>query len=106
MKDTKMLIVIVKHGQAKHLINLLNPTHFESVTVLKGEGTINPMLYASMVNLNQDIKRDIMILQVNAEYLSDVQAILKREAKLDKSHTGIMFTVPLTDLVVGKKEEA
>lgn len=106
MKDTKMLIVIVKHGQAKQLIDLLKPTYFESVTVLKGEGTINPMLYASMVNLNQDIKRDIMILQVNEAYLSDVQAILKTEAKLDKKHTGIMFTIPLTDLVVAKQEEA
>lgn len=104
MNDTKILVVIVKHGQAKHLIGLLDPTHFEYVTVIKGEGTVNPMLYASMVNLNQDVKRDIIILQVHAAYVSTVQTILKTEAKLDKKHTGIMFTIPLTDLVNPKKE--
>ncbi|MFW5838616.1 MAG: hypothetical protein ACOC1L_06945 [Bacillota bacterium] len=105
MSNTKILVVIVKHGQAKHLIDLLDPTHFENVTVVKGEGTVNPMLYASMVNLNQDVKRDILILQVNSTYLSDVQALLKNEARLDKKHTGIMFTIPLTDLVSAKKED-
>jgi hypothetical protein len=104
MNATKLLIVIIKHGQAKRLIKLLEPSHVLNVTILKGEGTINPMLYASMVNLNQDVKRDVMIVHVNAEYLSEVQAILKTEVKLDKKHTGIMFTIALNDGVFPKKE--
>lgn len=96
--DYIAIFVIVERGKADHVVEEAKKAGAFGATVFYGRGT-GEKEFKKFFNLNVESSKEIiMILTPNGEKKPIIDAVV-RAGKLDDPGTGILFTVPVGDLI-------
>lgn len=96
--DYVAIFVIVERGKADHVVEEAKKAGAFGATIFYGRGT-GEKEFKKFFNLNVESSKEIIvILTPNSDKKPIMDAVVKA-GKLDDPGTGILFTVPIADLV-------
>lgn len=96
--DYVAIFVIVERGKADHVVDEAKKAGAFGATVFYGRGT-GEKEFKKFFNLNVESSKEIIIILTPANEKGPIKEALVRAGKLDDPGTGILFTVPVGDLV-------
>lgn len=91
--DQKLIVVIVKKGFAVDLIKAAKKKGAEGSTIFYGKGTAEKNIYESILGIEYEPEKEIILLGVNKDVVDDVLEVIVKKAKLKKPGTGIAFVL-------------
>ena len=98
MGSSKIVVSIVKAGYGKRIVRAIDTLGFHSL-IVKGEGSIDPMLPMFFVGLTTNAKRDVVFSFVDECHVEAVQKKSVFLGKLTKKHKGFSFVVDVDEMV-------
>lgn len=98
MLDIKCIIAIVERGKADHIVDEAKTVGATGATIMYGRGTgENEAL--KFFNLKIEASKEIIMILSEKSKFKPIYKKIIEVGKLDQAGTGIIFTVPITNLV-------
>ncbi|MGI6701303.1 MAG: P-II family nitrogen regulator [Christensenellales bacterium] len=93
--DNKLIVAIVKEGLARKVIDAAKESGAEGSTVIYGAGMADESVYRSILGLDYNPEKEIILIGVCAENADKVFEAAEKVINAKKSDTGIVFMLKL-----------
>ncbi len=98
MFDVKCIITIVERGKADEIVEHAKKAGASGATIMYGRGTGEHEI-KRFLNINIDSSKEIIIILAETEKHKQIKNAIIEAGKIKKAGTGIVFTIPITDLI-------
>lgn len=96
--DFEAVFVVVERGKADHIVDEAKKAGAVGATIFYGRGT-GEKEFKKFFNLNVESSKEIIFILIDQEKKELIINALVTAGKLDEPGTGILFTVPVGDLI-------
>lgn len=98
MLDIKCIITIVERGKADKIVEHAKKAGASGATIMYGRGTGEHEI-KRFLNINIDSSKEIIIILTETEKYKQIKEAIIKAGRIKEAGTGIIFTVPVTDLI-------
>lgn len=98
MLDIKCIITIVERGKADKIVEHAKKAGASGATILYGRGT-GEHEAKRFLNINIDSSKEIIIILADEGKYKDIKMAIVEAGKIKEAGTGIVFSVPISDLI-------
>ena len=98
MIEIKCIVAIVERGKADYIVDKAKAVGATGATIVYGRGT-GESEALKFFNLNIDASKEIIIILSEKSKFKPIYKKIVEVGKLDQPGTGIIFTVPIKNLV-------
>lgn len=98
MEEIRCIIAIVERGKADKIVNCAKKAGAKGATILYGRGT-GQTEALKFFNIYIEASKEIIIILTEEEYYEEIYGAIVESGKLKKPGTGIVFTVPVSNLI-------
>lgn len=98
--DYEIMCVIVNDGRGSKVLKIGKQNGISGGTIFYGHGTINNQVLR-LLGLD-DVRKEIVILAAGKEVVKEALEDFTKKLHLDKRNQGIVFTVPIANLLGNK----
>lgn len=96
--DSYAIFVIVERGKADHIVDEVKKAGAFGATIFYGRGT-GEKEFLKFFNLNVESSKEIILVLTDGERKQPLIDSFVQAGKLKEPGTGILFTVPVGDLI-------
>lgn len=98
MLDIKCIVTIVERGKADKIVAHAKVAGASGATIVYGRGTGEHEI-KRFLNINIDSSKEIIIILTETGKYEQVKDAIVKAGKIKEAGTGIVFTVPVSDLI-------
>lgn len=98
MLDVKCIVAIVERGKADKIVEKAKLAGASGATIFYARGT-GESEAKRFLNVNIDASKEMILILSEAEKYRQIADAIVEAGKIKEPGTGIIFTVPVTDLI-------
>lgn len=98
MDKVKCIVAIVERGKADKIVDKAKQAGAKGATIMYGRGT-GQSEALKFFNIHIEASKEIIIILSEEEYYKDIYDAIIEAGRLKEPGTGIIFTVPVAELV-------
>ena len=98
MFDIKCIVVIVERGKADKIVEAAKTAGASGATIFYGRGT-GESEAKKFINIHIEASKEMILILTEAEKYKKIKQAIVEAGKIKEPGTGIIFTVPVTDLI-------
>ncbi len=98
MLDIKCIITIVERGRADKIVEHAKAAGASGATIVYGRGTGENEV-KKFLNIHIDSSKEVIIILTESKKHKQITDAIVKAGKIKEAGTGIIFTLPITDLI-------
>ena len=98
MFEVKCIVAIVERGSADKIVDSAKKAGAAGATIFYGRGTGESEV-KKFLNIHVEASKEIILVLIEKEKHKDIMHAMIEVGNLKKPGTGIIFTVPVTNLI-------
>lgn len=98
MFDVKCIVVIVERGKADKIVESAKAAGASGATIFYGRGT-GETEAKRFLNIHIEASKEMILILTEVEKYKEIKQAIVEAGKIKEPGTGIIFTVPVTDLI-------
>lgn len=98
MLDIKCIVAIVERGKAEKIVKAAKESGSSGATIFYGRGTGESEV-KKFLNVHIEASKEIILILTEREKKKDILEAMVKAGDLKKPGTGIIFTLPVKDLI-------
>ncbi|WMM25146.1 P-II family nitrogen regulator [Tissierella sp. MB52-C2] len=98
MVEIKCIVAVVERGKADKIVEAAKKAGANGATIFYGRGTGESEV-KKFLNIHVEASKEIILILTEIEKHKAIMGAMVDEGQLKKPGTGIIFTVPITNLI-------
>lgn len=98
MLDIKCMVAVVERGKANNIVEAAKKAGANGATIFYGRGTGESEV-KKFLNMHVEASKEIIIILTEKEKYKSIMDAMVEAGDLKKPGTGIIFTLPVTNLI-------
>lgn len=98
MIEIKCIVAIVERGKADKIVEAAKEAGANGATIFYGRGTGESEV-KKFLNIHVEASKEIILILTEIDKYRKIMDAMVEEGKLKKPGTGIIFTIPVTNLI-------
>lgn len=98
MLDIKCMVAVVERGKANNIVEAAKKAGANGATIFYGRGTGESEV-KKFLNMHVEASKEIIIILTEKEKYKPIMDAMVEVGDLKKPGTGIIFTLPVTNLI-------
>lgn len=98
MLDIKCIVAIVERGKAEKIVKAAKEAGATGATIFYGRGTGESEV-KRFLNVHIEASKEIILILIEREKKNEILEAMVKAGELKKPGTGIIFTLPVKDLI-------
>ncbi len=98
MLDIKCIVAIVERGKAEKIVKAAKESGSSGATIFYGRGTGESEV-KKFLNVHIEASKEIILILTEREKKKDILEAMVKAGDIKKPGTGIIFTLPVKDLI-------
>lgn len=98
MLDIKCMVAVVERGKANNIVEAAKQAGANGATIFYGRGTGESEV-KKFLNMHVEASKEIIIILTEKDKYKPIMDAMVEAGELKKPGTGIIFTLPVTNLV-------
>lgn len=98
MIDIKCIVAVVERGKAEKVVNAAKTAGANGATIFYGRGTGESEV-KKFLNMHVEASKEIILILTELNKYKKIMDAMVEAGQLNKPGTGIIFTVPVTNLI-------
>lgn len=98
MLDIKCMVAVVERGKANNIVEAAKKAGANGATIFYGRGTGESEV-KKFLNMHVEASKEIIIILTEKEKYKPIMDAMVEAGDLKKPGTGIIFTLPVTNLI-------
>jgi nitrogen regulatory protein PII len=99
MNKHKLIVTIVKKGKATKILQSAKKVGVQTGTVLLGKGTAKKNIYESILGMEVEPEKEIILIAIDESLVEDVLNNITKTGNLNKPGEGIAFVLDLNSCI-------
>lgn len=98
MIEIRCIIAVVERGKAEKVVDAAKSAGANGATIFYGRGTGESEV-KKFLNMHVEASKEIILILTEIDKYKNIMNAMVEEGQLKKPGTGIIFTVPVTNLI-------
>lgn len=98
MLDIKCIVAVVERGKANNIVEAAKKVGANGATIFYGRGTGESEV-KKFLNMHVEASKEIIIILTEKDKYKTIMDAMVEAGELKKPGTGIIFTLPVTNLI-------
>ena len=98
MFDVKCIVVIVERGKAEKIVEAAKVAGASGATIFYGRGT-GESEAKKFLNIHIEASKEMILILTEVEKYEKIKQAMVEAGRIKEPGTGIIFTVPVADLI-------
>lgn len=98
MLDIKCMVAVVERGKANNIVEAAKKAGANGATIFYGRGTGESEV-KKFLNMHVEASKEIIIILTEKDKYKSIMDAMVEAGNLKKPGTGIIFTLPVTNLI-------